>query len=100
MESIERQTLEDFLVDASVGNTWGSSFVVYGDTVSLKEFCDIDDSSQDVVHTFTFQQLEDEIYKYCNEFGHYVTDWIEGQYDATDADNIVQRVIFGEVVYG
>lgn len=100
-QALTDEQIRDFLTDADFGHgDWFDYVTTPNNSQTVGEIAEIEEDGT-VVETFhyTYADVRDSIDAYADELGVSVEDFMDSQYDAYDADAIMQMVTFGEIRY-
>lgn len=92
---------EEYLENRCLEEKWADRLLNGGHIVCF-DYYDEDDDSNPVKYTLSLSDIEDKLEKATKdeEVVREYANWIIGDYDYYDCNNLMQYVIFGEVVYG
>lgn len=92
---------EEYLENRCLEEKWADR-LLNGGHIFCFDYYDEDDSGKTMRYTIRLEDIEDKLEKATKdeEVVREYANWISGDYDYYDCNNLMQYVIFGEVVYG
>jgi hypothetical protein len=92
---------EEYLENRCLEERWADRLLNGGHIVCV-DYYDEDDNGDPMRYTLCLKDIEDKIEQATKdeEVVREYANWMSGDYDYYDCNNLMQYVIFGEVVYG